>query len=199
MSTLLRRRALFLQAAAGLGAAGGAAGASGVVSAGTSAGVPTPNPPAPPVRPGQPGDFDFLTGEWRIANRRPKPEGGWEEFPGEATVTRLLNGAASIEELRIPVKGFSGLGIRVLDPKAQVWHDVWMNAKHGLIEGPGMPGRFVDGMGVFEADDKDGEQPIKVRGVWDRITPRRCRWHQAVSRDGGATWVVNWEMDWTRA
>ena len=40
--------------------------------------------------------------------------------------------------------------------------------------------------------------PIKVRGVWDRITRTSCRWHQAVSRDGGNTWDVNWWMDWTR-
>jgi len=64
---------------------------------------------------------------------------------------------------------------------------------------PGTKGVFVDGVGVFEADDMDGETPIKVRGVWDRITPNSCRWYQEISRDGGRTYQGNWYMDWTRA
>lgn len=187
---LLQRRALLLQAAAG--GLGAGAAAAPVADRATQ---PTPSS----LPPGRPGDFDFLTGEWRIHNRRPKPEGGFDEFPGEATVLRLLDGAASIEELRIPVKGFSGLGLRCFDPKAMRWRDVWMNSKHGIVEGPGMPGHFADGVGVFEADDKDGDTPIKVRGIWDQITPRSCRWRQGVSRDGGRSWTFNWWMDWTRA
>jgi hypothetical protein len=53
-------------------------------------------------------------------------------------------------------------------------------------------------VGTFIADDADDGQPIKVRGVWDRITPTSCRWHQAVSRDGGKVWEENWFMDWVR-
>lgn len=181
---LLQRRALLLQAAGGL-----AASSSASSNPGARGSCP----------PGRPGEFDFLTGEWHIHNRRPKTEGGFDEFPGEATVTRLLDGAASIEELRIPAKGFAGLGLRCFDPKARLWRDIWMNAKDGIVEGPGMPGHFVDGAGIFEADDKEGETPIKVRGIWDQITPRSCRWRQGVSRDGGVTWEFNWWMDWTRA
>lgn len=178
-----RRHLILMQAASALAAAGGASA----------------RPERPP---GKPGDFDFLSGEWRIANRRLKAPGEpnvWDEFPGEATVVRLLGGALSIEELRIPARGFAGMGLRVFDPKAQLWRDIWMNAKHGIVEGPGMEGHFQDGAGIFEADDKDGETPIKVRGIWDQITPRSCRWRQAVSRDGGKTWDYNWLMDWTRA
>lgn len=59
-------------------------------------------------------------------------------------------------------------------------------------------GTFENAIGTFTADDKDGDTPIKVKGVWDRITPTSCRWWQAISRDGGATWQENWFMDWTR-
>jgi hypothetical protein len=34
--------------------------------------------------------------------------------------------------------------------------------------------------------------------VWDRITPKSCRWFQGVSRDGGKSWDDGWFMDWTR-
>ncbi len=184
---LLRRRHLF-QAATALGALGatGAAGAAAVSS------------PSSPHPPGRPGDFKFLEGEWRIANRRLKAPGEWDTFAGEATVYSLLDGVGSVEELRIPARQFAGMGLRLLDVKAQLWRDFWVNAKSGVLTPPGMPGGFANGVGTFEADDVDGELPIKVRGTWDRITPVSCRWQQAVSRDGGSTWEINWSMDWTR-
>jgi hypothetical protein len=148
--------------------------------------------------PGKPGDFDFLAGEWRIANRRLKAPGEWDAFPGEATVTPILGGVGSVEELRIPARGFAGMGLRLLDVKEGVWRDFWVNAKSGVLTPPGMPGHFVDGAGVFEADDEDQGQPIKVRGIWDQITPKSCRWRQMISRDGGKSWETNWEMAWLR-
>jgi hypothetical protein len=57
---------------------------------------------------GEPGQFDWLSGEWRIANRM-KANGEWIEFPGEATVFPILNGVGSVEELRIPARDFSGM------------------------------------------------------------------------------------------
>lgn len=154
--------------------------------------------PAPAIPPGQAGDFHFLNGEWRIAHRRLKAPGEWDEFHGEATCWSILGGVGSVEELRIPERGFAGMGLRLLDVKERVWRDFWVNAKSGVLTPPGMPGGFVEGVGTFESDDDDNGQPIRVRGVWDRITPTSCRWRQAVSRDGGKTWEGNWFMDWTR-
>jgi hypothetical protein len=151
---------------------------------------------APPR--GKAGDFDFLAGEWRIANRRLKTPGEWDEFPGEASVTPILGGVGSVEELRIPARGFAGMGLRLLDVEQGQWRDFWVNAKSGVLTPPGMPGHFVAGVGVFEADDEDAGKPIKVRGIWDQITATSCRWRQMVSRDGGKSWETNWEMDWQR-
>jgi hypothetical protein len=78
---------------------------------------------------GRPGDFDFLTGTWRIHHRRPKADGSWDEFDGEATCWSVLGGSGHIEELRIPARDFSGLGIRLLDPTNSRWNDVWVNGK----------------------------------------------------------------------
>ena len=142
------------------------------------------------------GDFAFLTGEWRIANRMLQ-QGAWIEFPGEATVHAVLAGNGSIEELRIPARNFSGLGIRLYDAAAGVWNDHWVNGQQRIVGTP-QSGTFENGVGTFISDDEDNGRPIKARGVWDRITANSCRWHQAASRDGGATWDMSWEMHWTR-
>lgn len=83
------QRCTVLQAAAGLAAAGQA-----VLGNANAAALP----PSPT---GKPGDFDFLSGEWKIKNKRMN-NGTWEMFDGEATVHGLLAGVASVEELRIP-------------------------------------------------------------------------------------------------
>jgi hypothetical protein len=175
--TDVQRRSV-LQITAGLAAAGVAAAA----------------PPAPT---GKPGDFDFLSGEWKIKNRQLK-NGTWESFDGEATVHGLLAGVGSVEELRIPTRNFSGMGLRLLDVERKLWADHWVNAKSGVLTPPPSWGSFVDGVGTWDSDDKDGDTPVIYRGVWDRITPTSCRWYQASSRDGGKSWQESWVMHWAR-
>jgi hypothetical protein len=38
-----------------------------------------------------------------------------------------------------------------------------------------------------------------MRFIWSRIGPTSARWEQAFSADGGASWEMNWIMDFTRA
>ena len=147
---------------------------------------------------GKPGDFDFLAGSWKISHRRLKGK-EWDTFQGEATCWTILGGVGSVEELRIPARDFSGMGLRLLDLEKKIWSDYWVNGKSGVLGAAGMTGVFKKGVGTFIADDIDDGRPIQVRGVWDRITSTSCRWHQAVSRDGGKTWDGNWYMDWVRA
>ncbi|ATQ42167.1 hypothetical protein [Caulobacter mirabilis] len=168
-------------------------------AAAASAVAPAALAAAPQPSPGRPGDFDFLSGEWRIRHRRFLADSKtWDEFEGEATCRSILGGVCSVEELRIPARNFSGMGLRLLDVERAIWVDHWVNAKGGVLTPPGVEGRFVNGDGVFISDETDGATPIKVRGLWDGITATSCRWSQAVSRDGGATWEDNWLMEWRR-
>lgn len=185
------RRTLLKTAAVGLAVCVTGTGAALAATADAAAEAPH----------GKPGDFDFLAGEWKILHRRLKAMGtdDWDEFEGEATCWTILGGVGSVEELRIPARNFSGMGLRLLDVEKRLWSDFWVNAKSGVLTTPGTTGVFVDGAGTFIADDVDGDKPIKVRGVWDRITPKSCRWHQALSYDDGKTWQGQWFMDWTRA
>jgi hypothetical protein len=157
-----------------------------------------PVPPLPKIpTPGKPGDFDFLTGEWRIAHRS-IVNGAWLEYSGEATVHGILGGIGSVEELRIPARDFSGMGLRLLDVKTQVWSDFWVNAKSGVLTTPGQIGSFENGVGIFSSDYEENGKPMTSAGIWDQITPRSCRWRQVTTADGGKTWDHNWIMHWTK-
>ncbi len=170
-------------------------------STASASAAPSSFDPVPPLpirpTPGKPGDFAFLTGEWRIHNNS-LVNGAWLQYPGEATVYAILDGVGSVEELRIPARNFSGMGLRLLDVENKVWSDFWVNAKSGVLTSPGQTGSFENGAGIFSSgyDDK-GRKMISV-GLWDKITPTSCRWRQAASADGGRTWAHNWVMDWQR-
>lgn len=185
------RRAV-LKTAAGLAAAQAALAAAPAVAR------PQPGRRPSEASPARAGEFDFLSGEWRIAHRRLKAPGDWDAFEGEATCWSILGGVASVEELRIPARDFSGMGLRTLNAADGVWLDYWMNAKQGVPGAVGTPGRFVDGVGSFDAEDVENGAPVIYRGCWDEITAASCRWRQGVSRDAGATWGWSWIMTWTR-
>jgi hypothetical protein len=184
--TDLQRRAL-MQMAAGLAAAS---------QLGPSTAMAAAIKPAPT---GKPGDFDFLSGNWKIKNRQLKDK-KWDQFDSEATVVGMLAGIASVEELRIPSKKFSGMGLRLLDVEKKWWADYWISGKNGLLTPPPAWGSFVNGVGTWDSDEEDdNKKPIIVRGVWDKITSNSCRWYQASSSDNGKTWEENWIMEWARA
>jgi hypothetical protein len=177
----VRRRAV-LQSAAGLAVTLAASPAVAVAPAG-----------------GKPGDFDFLTGEWKISHRRLKAPGDWDVFEGEATCWSIIGGVGHVEELRIPARNFAGAGLRFLDLESGLWCDYWVNAKSGVLGAAGLTGGFENGVGMFTADDTDSDgKPVKYAGVWDQITGASHRWRQGVSKDGGATWDYSWLMEWKK-
>ncbi len=180
------QRRILLQVAAGIAAVGpsslGSANAAAIQAMAT----------------GKAGDFDFLSGHWKIKHQQWKDK-KWDHFEGEASVVGILGGIASVEELRIPARNFSGMGLRMLDVERKIWADYWVNGKNGVLGPAPSWGSFTDGVGIWAADEFDGADAVIVRGVWDQITPSSCRWRQALSRDDGKTWEENWIMHWLRA
>jgi hypothetical protein len=146
------------------------------------------------------GDFDFLTGEWKIKLRKFDTSGpnGKKERDASATVHRVLGGRVSIEELRNGDGSFWGMGVRTWHPKTKQWADHWTSAQDGVVNPPQL-GQFVDGAGIFLLEELDEGKPLKIRATWDQITSRSCRWYQELSSDGGKTWARDTYMDWTRA
>ncbi|MCL2733855.1 MAG: hypothetical protein FWE15_28070 [Actinomycetia bacterium] len=146
-------------------------------------------------------DFDFLIGTWDVANRWRTDfldeASDWEEFPGSSSCSGHFDGAANFDEIAFPTKGFSGLTLRLYDPEREEWSLYWASKRTGTLFPP-VTGRFTDGRGVFLGDDTHDGKPIRARFVWSGVTATTARWEQAFSQDGGATWVTNWIMEFTR-
>jgi hypothetical protein len=148
-----------------------------------------------------PHDFDFLHGEWQVANRRRTdfldPDSGWEEFPATAWCRPLFDGAANIDEIDMPHLGAKGLTLRLFDTEREEWSLSWSNSRSGQLFPP-VAGRFDGHRGEFHGDDMHDGKDVRVRYVWSVVSPAAARWEQAFSTDGGETWLTNWIMDFTR-
>jgi hypothetical protein len=146
-------------------------------------------------------DFDFLVGSWDVANRRlTKRLAGsdeWEQFPATSECVRLFDGAANLDEIRFPTRGFSGLSLRLYDPHQGLWAIYWANSGDGRLQPP-VAGRIAGGRGEFYGDDTHDGTPVRVRYVWSDITATSARWEQAFSVDDGRAWETNWIMEFTR-
>lgn len=146
-------------------------------------------------------DFDFLVGSWDLANRRLKKALAacteWEEFPATSECISLLGGAANLDELFMPSKGYSGVTLRLFNPEREEWSLYWISSRNPVIDTP-VVGRFSNGVGTFYGDDTYEGQPIRVRFLWSNITPTSAHWEQAFSIDGEKTWETNWMNDLTR-
>lgn len=146
--------------------------------------------------------FEFLAGEWDVANRRRQRWlagcDDWEEFPATSTCWPLFGGAANVDEITFPTKGFTGLTLRLYEPATKVWTLNWVNSRDGRLTPP-VRGEFAGGVGTFYGDDSHEGQDVRVRYIWSRITPRSARWEQAfAAAGGGQDWETNWVMDFTR-
>jgi hypothetical protein len=146
-------------------------------------------------------DFDFLAGTWHVANRWRTDfldaASPWEEFPAISRATRHFDGAASVDEITFPTKGFAGLTLRLYDPATEQWSLYWASQRTGTLF-PLVTGHFTDGVGEFYGDDTHQGTPVKARFIWSGITREAAHWEQAFSTDGGQTWITNWHMDLTR-
>ena len=148
---------------------------------------------------GNPEDFDFLTGSWRVRHQC-SIGSAWQEFDGECTTRKMLGGQANIDEhsWTTSTGSYRALALRVFDAERRTWSIFWLDTRWPTTFGPRVVGGFDGPHGVFFGDDHLDGRPIHVRFDWfvDRVDA--CRWEQAFSSDAGATWETNWRMQFAR-
>lgn len=147
--------------------------------------------------------FDFLHGAWRVTHRklRARLAGArdWFAFPGALQVDPVLDGLGNIDIniLDDPNGAYRAHSLRLFDASTGLWSIWWIDRRSTAIDPP-VIGRFEGGKGTFFGDDLFVGKPIRVRTTYEPIDDARAEWTQAFSDDGGASWEVNWIMEFNR-
>jgi hypothetical protein len=148
-------------------------------------------------------DYDFFSGKkWTIHGRkrvgRFRGSNQWEEMDGFEN-SRRIGDQGMIEEVTFPAwrPGFKLVILRLYDPVTRRWAIYDANSPREALSPP-LWGSFHQGLGIFVGDDEIGGVPVKVRYTWtaDAVHPR---YQQEFSNDGGKTWEIDWNMEFTQA
>lgn len=144
--------------------------------------------------------FAFLEGSWNVHHRMLKEPMGeeWVEFAGSARFFTILDGIASVEELRDAKGQPFGGAMRTFDRETRRWADRWVPARAGVLQEP-QYGTVANGVGIFESPDNYDGKPILARGTWRVVTKDEITWDQAISFDEGKSWKTTWLMRFVRA
>lgn len=149
-------------------------------------------------------DFDFIFGDWKVRNRRLRRplsgESEWYEFDADYTAQPLWNGKGNLDQFfgDSPLGFIEGLTLRIYNPQTRLWSLYWATSKNGLIVTPNVGAFDEHGVGEFFSNEEFEEKPIVCRYRWSHSSATQCRWEQAFSTDGGATWETNWVMEFTK-
>jgi hypothetical protein len=146
-------------------------------------------------------DFDFFSGRnWTVHGRkrvgRFKGSNQWEEMDGYET-TRRIGDKGMIVELFFPTwrPGFKITVLRLWDPSTRTWEEI--DIRPDAISPP-LVGAFHNGLGILVGDDKIDGKDVKTRYTWT-ADPVHPRYQQEFSDDGGRTWEIDWQMEFTEA
>ena len=134
-------------------------------------------------------DFDFLFGRWNVTHRRLKQRlsgsSDWEEFHGTSATRPILGGLGNIEEheIHLPSGSYLAIALRSFDLKTGHWAIWWLDQRSPHSLDVPVVGQFIDGIGIFDADDVLDGRPIKVRFQWNtRDADGMPKWHMVFSR-----------------
>ena len=155
-------------------------------------------------------DFDFYLGRWKVENQRLKARlqgcQEWESFTAVQHNKALPGGIGNYDDFVADEwrSGFTGMSLRIFDPRTQLWSIYWLDNLTGGLDArghlqPPVVGRFENGTGVFTGEDTLDGKPILVRYTWSDTHTDTPRWEQAMSDDQGKNWETNWIMQMSRA
>jgi len=148
-------------------------------------------------------DFDFLTGGWKIRNRKLKePLTGsdeWDEFDATQHLSPILHGFGNFDIFSTEFDGkpFEGFTLRLFDPQTRLWTIYWADSDSVRLDG-GKIGSFDGDIGEFFAHDVFDGKNVIVKFHWDKRNPEAPVWSASFSDDEGQTWEWNWYAYFSR-
>lgn len=150
-------------------------------------------------------NFDFLVGKWSIINKRLKERLNnskeWDTFPAIMESERIMNGLCVMDEFKTNHFGndFSGLSIRILNPKTNEWTIYWADSANPELKmTEQVVGKFNNGIGEFFGTEIFKGKEVKLRFLWKRISEETAYWDQAYFDEINQKWETNWIMEFTR-
>ena len=136
--------------------------------------------------------FDFWLGEW---------EANWIDAEGNMmigsnTISKDLDGKVIRESFSHPASNYQRTSISVFNQSDSTWRQAWADNTGNYVDFKGV---VSDGIRVFQAEAiMSGEEKVIRRMIFYNIQPDSFDWDWEISKDGGKTWKLSWQINYLR-
>ncbi len=142
--------------------------------------------------------FDFWLGEWALDSRMrtsfEKDE--WQESTCTNSIELVLDSCVIMEHFDgNPAANYKGKSLSTYNQKAEKWQQTWVDNYGGYLD---FVGEFKEGKMIFLRETETNGVSKIQRMVFHDITDSSLTWNWETSKDNGATWVLLWELKYTR-
>ena len=136
--------------------------------------------------------FDFWIGEWDLTWTSAEGKIG----KGTNRISKILDGKVIQENFSDAEGNFKGISISVYNPTKKMWHQAWADNQGGYFD---FEGQVEGEKRIFRTQLKElnGEKIIQ-RMVFYNIHTKSLTWDWEISRDGGATWQLQWRINYLK-
>ncbi len=146
----------------------------------------------PPCSEPEASQFDFWLGTW---------QGEWKDTEGKTQtatniITKGFDGCVVEENFSTDDKTFIGRSLSMYNTNKKIWQQTWVDNT----------GSYLDFIGGMDGDNmilqrkataKSGKEVLQ-RMIFTEIKKDSFTWNWESSSDNGATWVLNWQILYTR-
>ncbi len=138
--------------------------------------------PVKPFAGSSENDFDFLSGKWKVHNRKLKTRLAgnheWIEFKSELHMRKTLNSFGNVENYYASFDGksFEGMAIRLFNPLTKLWTIYWIDSNNCSMDEHPVTGSFENRVGKFYTNDMYNGIPIVMLFQWDATNPEHPEW-----------------------
>lgn len=147
--------------------------------------------------------FDWQFGSWKIHMSRllhPLSDAPTRaELDGSVVVSKIWNGRANLAEIVAsgPTSHIEILALRLYLPASHQWTLSFAGSDGGSLSAP-MYGAFRNGRGVFYDQETYAGKAVWDQFVFFRMNANFARDEEALSEDGGKTWITTFRTTHTR-
>jgi hypothetical protein len=140
-------------------------------------------------------EFDFWIGEWEVFMKNGKKG-------GDSKISLILDSCIILEEWKsaAPVKGiyYSGKSFNTYNAATKQWQQTWVDNVGGSTEY--LKGSYKDNkMEFFSNPFFYKKDTMAVRRLsFYNLGPDKVRQHGEISKDNGATWVTEYDLEYRR-
>jgi hypothetical protein len=136
--------------------------------------------------------FDFWVGNWNLTWKN--PDGTLAK--GTNRIEKILGGTVIQENFSDEQQSFLGTSISVYNPQQKKWHQAWADNQGGYFDLQGA----VDGdKRIFQTQPREvNGAKVVQRMVYYDIKRDAFTWDWELSKDGGKTWQLQWQINYVR-